>query len=523
VIPKAPAGVFFIAGALSGALFRFESTVPGSVQCRLRSAPMPRRHRLLAHAAALPAALCCGAALAAEPLDWPALERAHAQAMQRYKAERPNAVEGARNTACQALRSAGAERAIDAPVAGVEPRRAAEILNDFGFVATAACAPWPLPERALRRALELDPHRNVAHLNLGDALRTDLVQVVRGNEDTERRRADIRREYQAFIAGGGKPAPLMASWTSAPPPLPAGSGMCGALQAWLRAGRLPELESRAAQGLVIKDRRANVTIRYEGTGLAPNVVLSDAGSGDEFDAGLGELGGDARGDAAIVSFAGRHHVLFVDRGNGGGRTVALDGGESCEVVRTRTESVEPASAEPAVCRRMLSGDGPKEVDFSTPVDLPNDELAQRWNGDLGGVQVVGSARLDVANDGRPVHVVQLTAVIRQPDACIVRLHDLLGTDGIHLASDKERRALAARGIVGDDPASPQADCYGETHYVVDGKRVLIETTQHAQGDDSRPDARSVSVDEHGQVREVCTTAFTDVWTVTPTAPEPSPR
>ena len=317
----------------------------------------------------------------------------------------------------------------------------------------------------------------------------------------------------ALLAGG-------SAFAATPLPLPPGTGMCAALQAYLQAGRLAELESHEARGLRIAGHGANVEIRSAGTGLAPYAWVTDADTGEEFDPALGELHGEPRGDGAIVSHGGLHHVLLLGREGAGGYSVALDGGPSCDIEHERTERVAPSSPEPQVCRRILHGDGPTEIEFSQPTTISDEALAARWNDRQ--VTAAGAARVDVANDGRPVDVVQLQTTLRQPDACTALLWDVLAAQGSRLANDAERRVLDQRGIVADAPAGG-ADCYGETHFLRDGRRVLIESLDHTQSDTAAAYSRHVEVIEHGVRRGVCETVSAADWRVTPTAPDAAAR
>ena len=459
--------------------------------------------------------LSSGVAVAQAATDWPALARAHDAALRKYQAtpagERPRA----REAACLALRAAGAERAIADPVAGVSARQAAEILNDYGFLATPACATWPLPERAIRRALVLDPQRRVAHLNLADALRADLEDVVRADEDVDARRAEIRREYQAFIAGGGKRTDEMRHWPDAPPALPPHAGVCATVAAYLRADRLTELQSARAQGLAIDGRRVDARFEYEGTGIAPHLHYKDASSGEDIET---EVGGDTHTDGALLALGGHHQALVSTRGIQEATLVALDGGEGCDIEGDRVESVAPESAEPAFCRRVVAGTGLREIELDEPSPITEEALAVRWTGEMSGVQAQGSALVDLANDGRPVRLLRITTQIRQPDTCTVQLVELASADGKRLATDAERRALAARGIEADDPQQPAADCYGERHYLVDGARTVVESLGHSPGDAARPFGRSVDIDERGKWRTLCVSSFEQRWTVKPSAP-----
>lgn len=320
-----------------------------------------------------------------------------------------------------------------------------------------------------------------------------------------------------------RPVALLASLAcgsalaATPLPLPPGTGMCAALQAYLRADRLRELVSDKAQGLQIAGHRASVEIHFEGTGLAPSALITDMDTGEPFDTGLGSIDGEPRGDGAVVTWGGLHQVLLMARENKGGATVALDGGESCAIEHALDERVAPSSVEPGLCRRILRGRGPKEIQFARPVTLTEESLAARWHGELHDVTPVGAARVDIANDGKPVDVVQMTTSLRQPDICTVRLWDVLSADGKRLANDAERRSLAARGIVVDETGG-SIGCYGETHFLLDGKRVLLETLEHSQSNDGDPDVRRVDVVEHGRLRRACETTSTQAWNVTPVPP-----
>ena len=305
-----------------------------------------------------------------------------------------------------------------------------------------------------------------------------------------------------------------------PLPLPPNAGMCAALQAYLQAGRLGELESNEVRGLRIAGHRANVEIRSAGTGLAPYAWVTDADTGEEFDPALGELHGEPRGDGAIVSHGGLHHVVLLGREGAGGYSVALDGGPSCDIEHERTEQVAASSTEPQVCQRILHGDGPTEIELSQPTTIPDVALAARWGNRY--VTAIGAARVDLANDGRPVDLVQLKTTLRQPDLCAALLWDVLAAQGSRLANAAERRVLDRRGIVADDPAGG-ADCYGETHFLRDGRRVLIESLDHTQSDTVAAYSRHVEVIEHGARRGVCETASADDWRVTPASPTAAAR
>ncbi len=445
-------------------------------------------------------------------LDWQALARVHAQALDHYRATPASQRGAARTATCRMLKAAGADRAVTAPVAGITPTQAAAILNDFGFLATPHCVPWPLPERAVRRALALDPHRNVAHLNLGDVLRLRLQTVLSGGVDPDVQRAEIRREYQAFLQGGGARTLDIGQWSDPPPPHAGPPGdVCRVIKGYLDADRVMELMSASAEHLRIATGMVNVAIHSEGTGLAPRVVAAHEADGAE--EVLAE--GDPRADAAIVGTGDDVQVLILDRGLKTGFTVPLTGHPGCDLSRDAGEVVSADSAEPAVCRSLIASDDIHEVAFDDPPQIPDDALATRWSGAFSGVHAVASALVDIANTGRAVRVLRMETSLRQPDLCTVQLHEILSTDGRRLPDAAELATLEKLAIHADDPLNPGADCYGETHYLVQGHRTLVESLQHSRSDMNTPDERRVDINERGQWRQLCATRSVSHWLVAP--------
>jgi len=163
----------------------------------------------------------------------------------------------------------------------------------------------------------------------------------------------------------------------------------------------------------------------------------------------------------------------------------------------------------------MTSDDIREVAFTDPPEISDDVLATRWSGQYSGVHAVASALVDMANTGQPVRVLRMETDLRQPDLCTVQLHELLGIDGRRLPDEVERAALDKLGIHGDDPMQPDADCHGETHYLVQGHRTLVESLEHSQSDTNAPDGRRVEINERGQWRQLCATKSVSRWLVAP--------
>lgn len=65
-------------------------------------------------------------------VDWMALAKAHDAIIRKYRADVRAKKSSPEFTASAALRRAGVANAVDAPVSGITPQKAAAILNDYG-------------------------------------------------------------------------------------------------------------------------------------------------------------------------------------------------------------------------------------------------------------------------------------------------------------------------------------------------------------------------------------------------------
>ena len=135
---------------------RVEMAENVALRCAPDNAAMPPRTRFAkrrAAFAALAGFACALAAHAVPAADWTALARVHDEALRAYQAAPAQARAAAATRACEALERAGIVRALAAPVADVTPRRAAQILDDDGFLAGRSGVATEMAEPAIRRAL----------------------------------------------------------------------------------------------------------------------------------------------------------------------------------------------------------------------------------------------------------------------------------------------------------------------------------------------------------------------------------
>src|SRR5262249_54136610 len=136
-------------------------------------------------------------------VDWAALDAAHRAAMDRYNQELQEGKSVPYLFAITHLEEAGVRQALQGTVAGISAQRAAAIFNDYGSLASKSGVESTSAEHALRRALELDPNRALAALNLADLLRRRLSALTDASAK-QRLVSEIQTLYSKYLELGGK-------------------------------------------------------------------------------------------------------------------------------------------------------------------------------------------------------------------------------------------------------------------------------------------------------------------------------
>lgn len=128
-------------------------------------------------------------------------------------------------------------------------------------------------------------------------------------------------------------------------------------------------------------------------------------------------------------------------------TIPVSGGPACRFEVDFRESVAPDSLEPALCNRLIRGEsiasivfeGQAQVDGKTTIS--GDSNIYGW---LASDTEVGAvATFDVANDGAPRTVVQMSMASSAGAGCDETFYDLLDESKTHLATDDVRPQLLA--------------------------------------------------------------------------------
>lgn len=104
---------------------------------------------------------------------------AHAEALAQYKRNKNLKDTSQRiEPSVNILKAAGIDSVVDNKLSGISDKQLAEILNDYGFLLERSL--YSDEEKAIsiyKRAINVDPNRAVAYLNLGDSLRRQLSFV----------------------------------------------------------------------------------------------------------------------------------------------------------------------------------------------------------------------------------------------------------------------------------------------------------------------------------------------------------
>jgi len=374
---------------------------------------------------------------------WSELEAAYRATMATYReeitAKKPVPFIGA----VSRLERSGLAAVIDFPVTGISPQRAAAMFNDYGFLLGRIHGRDEAAERALKRAIALDPKRMVAYLNLADLQRKMLSSRADWKSKTALS-AEIRANYRSYLALGGKSTISVTEFLRGDPAGARAGDVCGAIAAYANAGRLGELMSGAANNVPMGERRIDMIFTTEGTSHSPAMYAFDSAT----DKPLGETehpalpphaerlwGGDHLG---LLVYRDKAHILhYRDFAHPVG-SASLSGGDTCEFASEVTETVGPAAVEPELCANLkASGEGVERLKFDGPVWMTRRDVAQRWT-ETG---IGGTRMIDFANDGSPANVAELGLASGAGAGCDETFFDLVDRNATRFEGGERRDLL----------------------------------------------------------------------------------
>ena len=435
-------------------------------------------------------------------VDWAALDAAHRSAMDRYNEELQEGRLAPHIRAALDLESAGVRQALEAPTEGISAQRAAAIFNDYGFLAAKSAVTLTSAELALRRAMELDPNRALAALNLADVLRNRLSALT----DTagQQRMSEIQALYSKYLELGGKSNARIESFMKGRTGWGADGDICIAIARYANAGRLQEWVAKSVTNINAGERRIDIAFATEGTAHVPTTYAFDAETdfpleedaiSNPWEEGL--WGGDELG---MIVYRDMAHILHYVDFRHPVAAWALSGAEACRFKTHTVERVGPGAVEPELCRSLSQGRGPAAIAFKTPAPIDPDTVSERYSDTSAG----NMRALDFANDGRAENVLALVPSSGAGAGCDEAFYDVVDKAGQRFVSSSKRDLLMKLQNAAPSNRYPMPPCGNRARFFVYHGKVYFESKPAAwpPADNWNQYHRVARVDR-GKVVDVC--------------------
>ena len=367
------------------------------------------------------------------PTDvWPVLEAAYRDALARYNQETRQKTPIPFFNFSRRMEDAGIAQGLDAPLGGFSATTAAAILNDYAFLKAKEPAPTGFAEAMLRRAIELDPSRAVARLNLADLLRDRLSGVSIPSDDSARI-TEVQDLYRQYLQRGGRSNSRIDAFLRGRPEGAADDNICRAIASYANAGSLSEIVKERAMNVQVGDHRVDFVSGTQGTAHVPVIYAFDAISDlpideAEFQVPGGDLwGGDQLG---LVVYRGEAQILHFRDFRHPAATSPLSSGESCRFKAETIQRIGPKTTEPGLCKALMSDGEPPEIEFTNESRIDPELVRTRHRQTSAGpMQMV-----DFANDGKPGNLVLMNLSSTAGAGCESVFYDLLDSSGKAFAS-----------------------------------------------------------------------------------------
>lgn len=438
-------------------------------------------------------------------VDWLALEKAHAAILKKYRANLKRHVPFPSTDASFSFEQAGFPSAIAAPVRGISPQEAAAMLNDYGFLANKVPNKQAIAEQALRRAIELDPQRALAHLNLADLLRARLGEASSDPVQGAALRKEIMAQYQAYLRLGGKATTAIRDFFARVPGVNARSNACATIAAYANAGRLDELTTSWGSDISYQGRKIDLLLTTQGTGHFPVAYAYDSKTDFPLDddalPSFPDDGGDGccGGDLSLVTLRDGAYILAASDMHHPQAATSLTTNETCRFTTTTKETVGPKATDPEMCRALQQKRGITRYAFDEDSPLGQNAIISA----LPDGVISGIAKVDFANNGHPLTLAKVYYSPPGGISCTGVAFHLMNADGTKVVTDT--RSLLLGRLQGSLSGNiPDYHCFSTADFFKYRKRTYFETlpeTWPPQSDDAL--YQLVSTVKNGKVINVC--------------------
>jgi hypothetical protein len=419
---------------------------------------------LLAVYATLALAPVCAQNDQAPPFDWQRLEDAHRRALVMLR----DAAETDRSftvvLAMGVMLSAGAEEGLAAPPGDFGARRAAAILNDYGFIIQATTDAEPY----YRRAIALDSTRTVAHLNLADLL-NDRSRDAGSVDQSVPLATEAAKEYRRYLALGGRMTPKIRAFLKDGLEAARLGTICDVTARSANDGNLKGFVSNYANGVLTKDGLENLAIETTGTAHFPMLLATMSATGmpaigeTELPAGADRL--MSRGDnLGLVQYRSSTYVLYYRDPDRPISMVALTPGarpSTCSFSSHTVETVPEKANEPELCRKLLlQRNALSFIEFTTRAPITGTNGA-------GNAFFGSMATMDAFNDGQPINAVEVQYSSSAGAGCDTAAVSLVDAKG-------EKLELGPKSDLLEKLQQP-VRCGGSAHFLSYENKVYVES------------------------------------------------
>lgn len=441
--------------------------------------------------------------------DWQALQVAYRTILDTYNAELKAHKPIPGMSAVRRLQEAGVIQALDAQIEGISPQEAAAILNDYGFLATK-WAPQHIAERSLRRAIEIDPKRAVAHLNLADFLRQTLAREHDALGDNTGRRTEIELHYRTYLSLGGKHSQSIDNFLKGDPGSANKAELCGTIAAYANLGRLSELVSDVGLRIPYGGRRIDLIFTTEGTAHVPTYYAFDSTNDfrlEDTEVPSGPVGSDDLwgGDSlGLLTYRNEHYILHYKDFTHPVAAIALAGGRGCRFEAVTTERIGQSAIEPELCTELQGGKGPANLIFGSGTRMTGEQVSAKW----GESAINGTRTIDFANDGIPVNVAELSLSSGAGAGCDETFYETVDANATQFVSGPKRDLLMKLQKADPSNRYPILPCGNSPRFFAYKKRVYFETKPSSWPPvDTWNQYHRVTTINDGQVKDVCDFRF----------------
>lgn len=406
--------------------------------------------------------------------DWKAFETAHAKAMKLYHDKSKVLPEF---DAIRVMQEADIQYASNAPLNNYPARKAASILNDFGFLLAkkTSLKDRRLGEAVLRRAMALDPDRALAPLNLADLLRIRLGTLDNFKEK-QKVSAEIEKLYRKYLNLGGKMSPEIETFLNfnlGKKPL---QETCQAIADYTNAGRLGELFGTGKR-ISVNGNELDLVFTTEGSAHVPAVYAYDAVTGSSLDNAVPLPGQDFWGDdeLGLIIYRDGGHILHFKDMRHPVATAPLSGGPTCGFRIETTETLGPDTKDVVLCSKLVSGERLPTVQLKEGADMDYATASEEYS----ETAAIKMGKVDFTNSGKLWKVVELEVASGAGPGCGANFYDVVDKSGTGFLKGPQRELLLKMQDVSKENRHSVSRCSNNPRFFVYEGITYFEDKPHA--------------------------------------------